>query len=90
MIAMKIRIKDGYVLVKLDKKKEKTNSGIVIPDQAKKPSTTAQVIIIGKDVEEITPGDKVVLQPYAGKEIKIDKDQYLIVDVRYILGIIED
>ena len=66
---------------------ETTKSGIVLPGQNKEKPQQAEVIAVGpggivdgKEVRmEVKPGDQVIFAKYAGTEIKLDKEEYIIV-----------
>jgi len=79
------------LLIKPIKEEKKTEGGIVLPDSAKEK---AEVVAVGKiDDEEkfdIKVGDKVIYSKYAGTEIKIDDEDYIIIDVNDILAKIEE
>lgn len=65
---------------------ETTASGIILPDSAKEKPDIALVVAIGKDVKEIKVQEKVVYSKYAGTEIKINGQEYLIVKEEDILA----
>ncbi len=74
-----------------------TKGGIVLPDTAKTRPQEGEVIAVGpgKVTEngvlvpvEITVGDKVMYSKYGGTEIKIGKDEYVILRQDDILAII--
>lgn len=76
---------------------EMTKGGIVLPDTAKTRPQEGEVIAVGpgKVTEngvlvpvEITVGDKVMYSKYGGTEIKIGKDEYVILRQDDILAII--
>ncbi len=96
---MKIRPLNDRVLVKRLEEEEKTKGGIIIPDTAKEKPIQGEVIAVGngKIMEngEVKPldvkeGDRVLFGKYAGTEVKIDGEEYLIMREDDILGIIED
>ena len=72
---------------------EKTIGGIIIPDSAKEKPLRGEVIAVGngtKDEEMILkPGDQVLYGKYAGTEVKLDGEKYLIVKQSDILAIIK-
>ena len=76
---------------------ETTKSGIVLPGQAKEKPQQAEVIAVGpggvvdgKEVKmEVKAGDKIIYSKYAGTEVKIDEDEYIIVKQNDILAVIE-
>ncbi|KAA0258540.1 MULTISPECIES: co-chaperone GroES [Deferribacter] len=86
------------VLVKRIEVEEKTESGIIIPDTAREKSQEGEVIAVGpgKVLENgtkieltVKPGDRILFSKYAGTDIKIDGEEYLIMREDDILGIIE-
>ena len=76
------------LLIKPIKEEKKTEGGIVLPDTAKEKPQKAEVIAIGDKVEDldIQVGDKVIFAKYAGTEIKIDDEDYIIIEVNDILA----
>ena len=95
---MKFRPLHDRVLVRRVEAEEKTAGGIIIPDTAKEKPQQGKVIAVGKGRIEkdgkVTPldvkaGDKVLFGKYAGQEIKIDGNEYLIIREEEVLGVIE-
>lgn len=79
----------GKVLVKPEKAEEKTASGIIIPDSAKEKPQRGSIVAAGiskeGEVMEVKVGDIVLYGKYSGTEIKIDNDDYLIMNQSDIL-----
>ena len=84
------------VIVKVLEEEEKTSSGIVLPDKAKEKPQEGEVKAVGpgrvlddgKRLEmDVKVGDRVVYSKYAGTEIKIDGEEYLILRQDDILGV---
>ena len=71
---------------------EKTIGGIIIPDSAKEKPLKGKVIAIGngtKDEEMVVkPDDTVLYGKYAGTEIELDGEKYLIMKQSDILAIL--
>ena len=87
---MKIKPLGDRVLIKPIEQEEKTPSGIYIPETAKEKSQQGEVIAIGDDEKiKVKPGDIVIYEKYAGNEIEIDNEKYLIVQNKEILAIVE-
>ena len=88
---MNIKPLGDRVLVKPAPAEEKTVSGIIIPDSAKEKPLKGDVIAVGngtKDEEMVVKeGDKVLYGKYAGTEIEIDGEKYLIMRQSDILAI---
>lgn len=96
---MKIRPLGDRVLVKPLEEKEVKKGNIIIPDTAKEKPQQGEVIAVGKgkmtDDGKLLPmdvkvGDKVLYGKYSGTEIKIEGQEYLILNQDDILGIIEE
>ena len=66
-----------------------TASGIIIPDNAKDKPSQGKVVAIGSEVEEISVGDTIVFGKYAGTEVKIEDEEFLIMREDDVLGVIE-
>lgn len=83
----------GKVLVKPQEAEQKTASGIFIPDSAKEKPLTGTVVAVGKakkDEEmEVAVGNTVLYGKYAGTELNIDGENYLLLSQNDILLIIE-
>lgn len=94
---MKIRpLADRVVIQKLDAE-EKTKSGIVLTGSAKERPAEALVVAVGpgavidgKRVEmDVKVGDKILHSKYAGNEVKLDGEEYVILREEDILAIVE-
>lgn len=76
---------------------ETTKSGIVLPGQAQEKPQQAEVVAVGpggivegKEVKmEVAVGDKVIYSKYAGTEVKLDGQEYIIVKQNDILAIVK-
>ena len=78
------------VLIKQVEQEEVTKSGIVLPGTASKEKPiTGEVLAIGKDVEDVKAGDKVIFEKYSGTEVKDGDDSFLILDIDNVLAITE-
>lgn len=94
---MNIKPLGSRVLLKSIEAEEKTSSGIVLPGSAKEKPVIAEVISCGpgevidgiKEEVNVRPGDKVLYSKYAGTEVKIDSQEYLIVKSSDILAVIQ-
>ncbi len=95
---MKFRPLHDRLLVKRLAEEEKTKGGIIIPDSAKEKPMEGEIIAAGKGKKledgkigalDVKVGDKVLFSKYAGTDIKIDDEDYLIMREDDILGIIE-
>ncbi|MEX0684460.1 MAG: co-chaperone GroES [Balneolales bacterium] len=84
------------VLVQPDTAEEKTSSGIIIPDTAKEKPQRGTVVAVGPGKIEngtkidmsVKNGDKVLYGKYAGTELELDGEEYLIMRESDILGVV--
>ena len=87
---------DKIVLKQLESE-ETTKSGIVLPGQAKEKPQEAEVIAVGPggniDGKEVTMqvkvGDKVIYSKYAGTDVELEGEKYIVVKQSDILAIVE-
>jgi chaperonin GroES len=87
---------DRVVLKQLEAE-QTTKSGIVLPGQEKEKPQQAEVIAVGpggviegKEVKmEVKAGDKVIYSKYAGTEVKLEDEKFIIVKQSDILAVIE-
>jgi chaperonin GroES len=95
---MKLRPLQDRIIVKRLEEETMTAGGIFIPETAKEKPMKGEVIAVGNgkktDEGKVLPvdvkkGDKVLFGKYAGTEIKIDGEEYLIMREDDILGIME-
>ena len=86
------------IVVKVVNHEEKTRGGIVLPDTAKEKPTEGEVIAVGtgKVLEngqklplEVKVGDRIIFSKYAGTEVKLDGEEYIIVRQSDILAVVE-
>ena len=77
------------VLVKMDKVEEKTAGGIFIPQTAQEKTQIAVVEAIGDEVKTVKVGQKILHDKYAGTSVKVDDDDYLILNLKDVLAVIK-
>ena len=89
---MKFRPLGERALVKTVEREETTASGIVLPDTAKEKPQMAEVIAVGETENgvKVNQGDVIVFAKYSGTEIRLDNEDYLILDADDILGVVEE
>ncbi len=85
------------VVIKALVAEETTKSGIVLPGQAKEKPQQAEVVAVGpggmvdgkEGKMQVKAGDKIIYSKYAGTEVKLEDEEYIIVKQSDILAIIE-
>ncbi len=94
---MKLKPLGDKVVIKLLEAEEKTKSGIVLPDTAKEKPHQGEVLAVGtgkvlddgkKIPLDVKVGDKVIFSKFAGTEIKMEGEEYLILSEKDVLAII--
>ena len=85
------------ILVRRVEEAETTRGGIIIPDSAKDKPQEGIVVSAGKGKEndkgkfvpvDVKEGDRILFGKYAGNEIKIDDEDFLIMKEEEVLGIL--
>ncbi len=77
------------VLVKRTEVENKTASGIYIPDNAKEKPSTATVVAVANEVKDVNIDDIVVFGKYSGSELSLEGEDFLILEIKDILGVIK-
>jgi len=97
-VFMKVRPLHDRLIVQRLEEEEKTKGGIIIPDTAKEKPIEGKVIAVGagrikkdgtKIPLEVKKGNRVLYAKYAGTEVKIDGEEYLIMKEDDVLAVIE-
>ncbi len=86
------------IIIKRIEEGEQIRGGIIIPDSAKEKPQEGEVIAVGAGKKldsgeriamDVKEGDRVLFGKYAGTEVKLDDEEYLIMREDDILGVIE-
>ena len=94
---MKFRPLHDRVLLRLVEQEAKTAGGIIIPDNAKEKPQDGEIVAVGEGVNgtdgkkialTVKVGDKVLYGKYAGTEVTVDGEDYLIMKESDILAVI--
>ncbi len=94
---MRLRPLGSRVVVRPLEAEEKTPSGIIIPDTAKEKPKRGEIIAVGSGKRlkngktvplDVMVGDKVIFSEYAGDEVEVNGQKYLIMDESDILAIV--
>lgn len=94
---MNIKPLGDRVVIKMLESEETTKGGIILAGSAKEKPQMAEVLAIGPGAVEdgkvvpmeVKVGDKVLMSKYAGTEVKIDGNEYIILSQKDILAIVE-
>ena len=97
-MASKVRPLGDKILLKRVEAETKTKSGIVLPEAAKEKPKRGTVIAVGdgklldsgeRAKFQVKKGDEVIFASYAGTEIKIDNEEYLVLSEDEVLAILD-
>ena len=96
---MKLRPLHDRILVERVEEEAQVKGGIIIPDSAKEKPQQGNVIAVGNGKRQedgviapldVKAGDRILFAKYAGTEVKIDNNDYLIFREDEVLAILED
>ncbi|MCL6432842.1 MAG: co-chaperone GroES [Leptolyngbyaceae cyanobacterium HOT.MB2.61] len=85
------------VFVKVSASEEKTAGGILLPDTAKEKPQVGEVVAVGpgkrdekgtRQEMEVKLGDKVLYSKYAGTDIKLGTEEYVLLSEKDILAVV--
>lgn len=85
------------VFVKVAEAEEKTAGGIILPDNAKEKPQVGEIVAVGpgkrnddgsRQAPEVKIGDKVLYSKYAGTDIKLGNDDYVLLSEKDILAVV--
>ena len=88
-------IGDRVVIQKAEAEKT-TASGIVLPESAQEKPQYAEIVAISADIENyekkknsLKVGDKVIYSQYAGTDVKLDDEEFIVVKYNDILAVVQ-
>ena len=85
------------IFIKVSDSEEKTAGGILLPDTAKEKPQVGEVVQVGpgrrnedgsRQAPEVSIGDKVLYSKYAGTDIKLGSDEFVLLSEKDILAIV--
>jgi chaperonin GroES len=88
---------DRVVVRPTEDVESRTPSGLVIPDTAKEKPQIGEVIAVGPGARDedgdripmdVSVGDRVLYSKFAGTEVKLDSDEYLVLSERDLLAVV--
>lgn len=97
MAKLNIKPLGDKIIIKRVEAEEKTAGGIVLPDTAREKPKRGVVQAVGtghvlddgtRSQMQVKKGDEVYFTSYAGTEIKVNGDEYLIMDESDVLGVL--
>ena len=95
---MKIRPLQDRILLRRVEEEEKTAGGIIIPDSAKEKPQEGEVVATGRGKmrddggitpREVGPGDRVLFGKYAGTDVTLDGEEFVITREEDVLAVVQ-
>ena len=79
------------VVIKAVEPEETTASGIILPGSAQEQPQMAEIVAISEEIEstELKEKDRVIFSKYAGTEVKLDGEEYIVLKLEDILAIVK-
>lgn len=93
-----IRPLGDKVLIKRLEAEQQTSGGIILPDTAKEKPKRGKVVAVGEGkllddgkraAFQVKAGDEVIFSSYAGSEVKLGNDEFMVMGEEDILAVVE-
>jgi len=78
-----------YIVAQAEEAETKTASGLYIPGNAQEKPKTAKVVAVGQATREIKVGDRIVYKSYSNTDVKVGKEEYILVKEEDILATVK-
>ncbi|MGN1342965.1 MAG: co-chaperone GroES [Traorella sp.] len=85
-----LRPLNNQVVLRKEEVETKTSSGIILSSETKKLPSVGKVLALGEKCEaDLKVNDKVVYKEYSGTSITLDHEDYIVIEDKDILAVIE-
>lgn len=89
-MSAKVQPQPDYVVAQAEEAQTKTASGLYLPGGAAEKPKVARVVAVGKDVEEVKVGDRILYKnEYESTNVKVDGDEYIIIYKKNIVATVK-
>ncbi len=78
-----------YIVAQAEEAESKTASGLYLPGNAQEKPKTAKVLAVGKDAKQIKVGDRIVYKSYSNTEVKVGKEEFILVKEEDVLATVK-
>lgn len=78
-----------FVVAQQEEAENKTASGLYLPNNATEKPKIAKVLAVGKDVKQVKTGDRIIYKSYSTTEVKVGKEEYILVKEEDILATVK-
>lgn len=87
---MKLKPMADNILLRQHEAAQTTASGIILATNSKEKPAIYEVVSVGPDCSDVTPGDKVVVNKFVGTDVTLDKVDYKFVKQEELLAKVID
>jgi len=85
----KIQPLADYVVAQAEEAEQKTASGLYLMEKSQEKPKTAKVVAVGKDVKQLGLGDRIIYKSYSTTDVKVGKEDYILVKEEDVLAIVK-
>ena len=78
-----------YVVAQAEEAQSKTASGLYLPGNAQEKPKVAKVLAVAAKVKQVKVGDRIIYKSYSTTDIKLDRDEYILVKEEDVLATVE-
>lgn len=75
-----------YVVAQQEEAETKTASGLYLPGGAQEKPKVAKVLAVGKKVEDVKAGDRIIYGGYSNETVKYDGSEYILIKAENIFA----
>lgn len=85
------------IIKEVEQLEEKTASGLVLPTSVKEEQNIAEVVAVGQKIEKdedksefVKVGSKIIYSQFAGTNVKLNDEEYIIINFDDILAVVQE
>lgn len=78
-----------YIVAQAEEAETKTASGLYLPGGAQEKPKISKVTAVGPNVKQVKVGDRIVYKTYSTTEVKVGKDEYVLVKEEDVLATVK-
>ncbi len=86
---MNIQPLADYVVAKAETAETKTASGLYLPGGAQEKPKTAKIVAVGPKANSVKVGERIIYKSYSMTEVKVGKDDYILIKEEDILATVK-
>jgi chaperonin GroES len=79
----------SYIVAQGEQAEARTKSGLFLPGNAQEKPKTAKVLAVGKDVQQVKTGDRIIYRSFSTTEVKVGAEDYILVKEEDVLATVK-